>query len=970
MASAVTGYELRRSPAPAEAKTRVRASVGPPEEGRTKRPDRPDLALKQEIALTRDPQTGTVPRERLLVAKAQIDQMLEARATQRLSAGSLSTALWTEKGPSNIGGRLRALMPDPSDATGNSVWVGSVGGGLWKSTNAAGASPTWNKVNDALGNLAVTTLAYNPANTNTMYFGTGEGYGNADAVRGLGIWKSTDHGATWVQLASTNNNATFHYVQRVVVDKNGWVYAATGNGLFRSKDNGANWTGVLLAGQGYSLSDVDVNPTTGAVYASLAMNAVGGGIYRSLSGDLGTFVNLRTLTNTGLPTTNDYTRVEVAIAPSDPTRLYALFCATDNTLFGVYRSSNGGETWQALPEPADVDPDIADTDFTRGQAWYDLAIAVSPTDPNTVFIGGIDLFKTSNGGASWQQTTHWYGGFGLQNVHADQHVIAFAPGSGTRAYFGNDGGFAVTANATATVPTIVHRNSGLNVTQFYSVAMHPTDYTYFLAGAQDNGTQQFGPSGGTTTRDVIGGDGAYCFIDEDQPQYQFGTYVFSNIYRSVNGGMTFPQIVADNNGSFINPMDYDSKANVLYYAYTSPGSPIGATTTTLRRCLNATGPAALAFASLTLPAASGAITHVAVSPNVDNRVYVGTDTGKVLRIDNANGPTPTVVTIYSDAFTNVSISCVAVERSTAVPNPDQHLLITIANYGSTLINVRQTVNGGTSWTAAEGTIPDMPVRWVVFDPTDGKRAMVATELGVWTTDNLTVATPNWQPSNTNLANVRVDMLRLRKADRMVVAATHGRGLFTSNIFNEAPLPVQLSSFTGRSTAQGVALRWQTASELNTRSFEVERAATGQPFVTLTSKPAAGNSSTAKTYSYLDELVGTGTYAYRLHQIDQDGSATYSPVVTVAVKESAASVLRGAYPNPFAHTLTVELGALAQEGATVRLTDLRGRPVYRAVVAPHERTVQLRAPDNLSSGAYILTVRTGSQLAHRQVMLQR
>ncbi|TGE20584.1 T9SS type A sorting domain-containing protein [Hymenobacter aquaticus] len=944
------------------------------EEEEEKRRDRPDLALAQDAAFTRDPATGTVPRERLLVAHEQIEQMLDERASRRAIGGSLSAANWTEKGPSNIGGRVRSILIDPADASGNTVWAASVGGGLWKSTNAMATTPTWTRVNDLFGNLAITTLAVDPGNSDIMYFGTGEGFGNADAIRGLGIWKSTDHGVTWAQLASTSNSS-FYYVNKIVVDGAGRIYAAnTNGGLRRSTDGGATWTAVLFTTT--SVGDVDINPSTGAVYAASGPGTTGQGIFRSPSGDAGTFTNLNTLPGNGLPPSGTTTRVEVALAPSAPDQMYAMFCSggggtpaiTRNTLYGIYRSADGGNTWQALPKPNDADTGIPDADFTRTQAWYDLEIAVSPTDPGTVFVGGVDIFKTSNGttataaNVTWRQVTHWYGGFGFQNIHADQHAITFLPGSGAIAFFGNDGGVARTANASAITPTLTHINSGLNVTQFYSVAAHPTDYSYFLAGAQDNGTQQFRSTSGTTTRDINGGDGAFCFIDEDQPQYQFATYVFSNIYRTSTGGAEtqFPETVFESNtGSFINPMEYDSKANVLYFSYGS---------TTLGRIIRATGPIGNATtgpaqSTITLPSGSGTVTHVAVSPNVDNRVYVGTNTGRVIRIDNANG-TATATTIYNYG-SSVSISGVAVERSAVTPDPDQHILVTIANYGAT--SVQQTTNGGTSWASAEGNLPDMPVRWVIFDPTGGKRAMVATELGVWSTDDLTAASVVWQVSNTNLANVRVDMLRVRKADRMVVAATHGRGVFTSNVFIVNPLPVELTSFTGQPTEAGVALRWQTASEHGSRSFEVERAAEGQAFQVVGSKPAAGTSSTARTYNFLDETVGTGKYAYRLHQLDQDGSASYSPVVTVTMTASATPLLTSAFPNPFSDQLTLQLREPVRGDIVTTLTNVQGSVVYRARQQSVGRQVPLAMPATLAAGSYLLTVQAEGQKATRRVV---
>ena len=929
--------------------------------------DRPDLAEAQEIALTRDPATGTVPRERLLVAKAQIARLLQARAAaqQRGTAagGSLSAAVWTEKGPGNIAGRVLALLPDPSDASGNNLWAAAAGGGLWKSTNAAGAAPTWSKVSDTFANLAISTLAYDPtsAGFNTLYFGTGEGFGNGDAVRGLGIWKSTDHGATWSQLPSTNNS-TFYFVNKIVVDRNGWVYAATSLGLRRSQDGGATWTGVAFTSN--RIGDVDVNLSTGAVYFTLGPSTTGGGIYRSPSGDAGTFVNLNTLVGNGLPPTGTTTRVELALAPSNPSQLYALFCSsgsgspaiTRNTFYGVYRSADGGNTWEALPKPDDADIGITAEDFTRGQAWYDLPITVSPTDPATVFIGGIDIFKTSNGTAAtasavaWQQATHWFGGFGFQNVHADQHAIEFAPGSGTRAYFGNDGGVAATSTATNTIPTITPINNSFNVTQFYSVAVHPSDYGYFLAGAQDNGTQQFRTATGTTTRDVNGGDGAFCAIDEEQPDIQFATYVYSNVYRSrAKGDDFFPDIIEKNNnaGSFINPLEYDSKSNVLYYNYSTAAVP-----SQLRRALTATTTAVLS--TIALPVGSGIITHVAVSPNVSNRVYVGTDQGRVLQLDDANGATPTITTIFTGTA-GTSVSCIGVEQLRAgAPSPDQHILVTIANYGQT--SVWQTTNGGSSWASAEGNLPDMPVRWVLPDPTGSKRALLATELGVWTTDDLYAAPVVWAPANSNLANVRVDMLRLRRTDRMVVAATHGRGLFTSNILVVNPLPVELVAFTAQATPNGTAVRlsWTTASEKNSAAFEVERSPGGTVFARVGTVAAAGSSSMLQNYELVDEHLpaGTATLYYRLRQVDRDGSFTYSPLRTVARR--AAPDELAVFPNPARGSATL-VGSPA--GTRVQVFDELGRLVA-TTTTDASSTAHLVLPPALPAGGYV--VRAGSR----------
>lgn len=756
-------------------------------------PDRPDLAIEQENELTRDPATGTVPRERLLVAARYNEAQLALRAQQRPNSGTLASGTWNERGPSNVGGRIRGLLVDPSDVTGNTIWAGSVGGGLWKGTNATTSAIQWRNVNSFLSNLAITSIVATPdTSPQVMYCGTGEGFFNVDAIRGAGIWKSSDGGNTWSQLPSTNNS-NFYFVQKLVVHPvTKDLYAATRTGLWRSQNAGATWSAVLSqstspASATNAVADIEIGADN-TLFVAIGLIFSTDGIYRSSTGNSGSWTKLNTVPGSGLPTSG-YERIKLACAPSDANRLYAAFQSSSTRgLLNIYRSSDKGDTWVPLSRPGATASNTT-FDYLNGQGWYDLAAAVSPTDANLLYVGGLDLWATSNGGettpaqVAWTRVSQWnISPASPRFVHADHHAIAFVPsttGTANQAFFGNDGGIFYTDNAAATgtaTPTFATRNNGLNVTQYYAVAMHPTDYNYFLAGAQDNGTQKYTTTGINVTTTATGGDGGFCAIDQFNPAIQFTSYVFNQYRRSLNGGATFSTYnLHATKGSFINPFDYDSRNGALYAAYsndtclvwTNAGSPQLAPATTM---------------TFGLGLGVGRVSHVAISPTIRKRIYVGTSTGMVLRVDSASTRRPQTATLRP-ASPGTSVSCVAVD-----PTNENHLLVTYSNYG--IVSMYESINANAAsptWVSVEGTLPDMPVRWALIDPNNPARALLATEMGVYTTEQLSGSATIWTLANSSLANTRVDMLRYRAGDQTVAAATHGRGMYTSDLFAVTPL---------------------------------------------------------------------------------------------------------------------------------------------------------------------------------------
>ena len=738
-----------------------------PQHNKIPKRDRMDLAMQHEFDITRDPSTLKVPRERLWAAMRYAEELRANSQTYKV-AGALSIN-WLERGPSNVGGRTRAIIIDKNDATGKTVFTASVGGGLWKTTDITITNPTWTPINDLFSNLAIASICQNPISPNILYFGTGEGWFNADAIYGDGIWKSTDGGNTFSQLASSANNTNFRYVNQMVVHPTtGDVYAACTGGLYRSQNGGTTWTEVLGAGNGCTvdfIADVEIAADNSVVAATGNVFSAADGVYRSTNGNAGTYTKLNTGAN-GFPTTN-FGRVEIALAPNNSAVLYALTMATSNGIGGIYKSTNTGSTWTTCTLPTDADPGIGN-DFTRGQAWYDLTAAVDPNNSNTLIVGGVDLFKSTNAGTNWTQISHWYGGFGFQEVHADQHDVVYRPGSSSEVYFGNDGGVSKSSNGGTTID---FKSNNYNVTQFYACAMHPTSGSnQFMAGAQDNGTQQYSAPGMNNTIEVTGGDGAYCHIDQSDPLYQFSSYVYNNIYRSSDGGNSFASIRNSNTGSFINPSDYDNVNNAFYATYANGQY------TRLLTAFTSTTWSNISIAAFN----SGRVTAVRVSPTTNHRVFFGLNNGRIVRVDNANAATPTETHINSGAGmpTSSSVSCIEIEN-----DDDSHLLVTYSNYG--VGSVWETKNGGTTWTSIEGNLPDMPIRWALFNPTDSAQALLATEVGVWSTDAISGGTTNWGPSNSGLANVRTDMLQIRSSDNMMIASTHGRGLYSSDTFSPA-----------------------------------------------------------------------------------------------------------------------------------------------------------------------------------------
>lgn len=717
------------------------------------------------------------------------DERLPSRSDPTALTSSQAQPLrrWTWLGPGNVGGRTRALLIHPT--TPWIMYAAGVSGGVWKTTDS-GAS--WNPIADLIANIAVCSMVMDPQNPSVIYAGTGEGFGSADAVRGAGIFKTTNGGRTWTHLSATNHD-DFHYVNKLLVSplSSNRIYAATRSGVWRSTDAGTSWRKVFTtkAANGSGTMDLAIRsdrPTD--VVIATDGNFAQAAIYRNVdAGGGGVWTLVYTEANMG--------RTSLAIAPSNQNVVYALASSLEGAprtygLLVFLRSTDGGATWQARVRNTNttgVNACLLSTcDCSNlplyGQGFYDNVVAVDPLDADRVWAGGIALFRSDDGGASWGLAS--YSG---DQLHPDDHVIAFHPdfdgAANQRMFVGNDGGIYRTDNARTTTSAEwcgsrsavdwVRLNNGYGVTQFYHGLPYPDGTTYF-GGTQDNGviwgTDAEGPNAWSAApppspwKGGGGGDGWYVAIN---PQNVNELYVRDNynLRRTSDAGLTW---------TYGTPGITES----LYYFTPLVMDPSDPSTL----WVGAGKPWRTTDGGITWSQAGAAVsdyvTAIAIAPSDRNSVFMGLSTGKVVRSTNALKTGATSVWAETQL---PSASCRV--SSLAVDPADKRVVYaTCSTFG--VPHVWKSVDGGVSFKKNSGSgntgIPDVPVHTIVIDPGSTSRIYIGSDLGVFTSVD---GGASWYVESTGFANVRTDSLSI--AGSRLFAFTHGRGAYRVSL---QPLP--------------------------------------------------------------------------------------------------------------------------------------------------------------------------------------
>ena len=797
-----------------------------------------------------DPSTGQIPpdirtRELAFAANLPSRESLPAPSLLRgLGASVTQSISWSRRGPFNVGGRSRALALDVSNP--NIILAGGVSGGMWRSTNG-GAS--WVKTTTASQLHSVTCLAQDTrtGHTNVWYYGTGELRGNSAgqgsaSFRGDGIFKSFDGGQSWNQLPSTVSGTPqsfdqmFDYVWNIVIDPSSSqdeIYAATIGGINRSTDGGTSWT-TVRGGMGANDSrwtDVAIT-TTGILYATMSeqnINSQAGaasrGLFRSTDGVIWTDI-----TSTTPQWPSSYKRIVIGVAPSNENVVYFLgetpgagfqttYAGTaEATSFWKYTYLSGdgsgtGGSWE--DRSANLPAYGAPVGSFASQGSYDLVVKVKPDDENTVFIGGTNLYRSTNGFASTASTS-WIGGYATANNvsqysghHPDQHALVFLPSGGNTLtlYSGHDGGISKTTNNLASTVSWTSLNNGYSTTQFYTVAIdHATSgNAIIIGGMQDNGTWFTNSAVFTVPWTALfSGDGTFCAIADSRSSY----YVSSQngvVYRflltdaggpSESGWYTRVDPTGGASYLFVNPFVLDPTTPTVMYLAAGPSLwrnsnllaiPMGSQNTTSVNWTNLTG-AALSGATIS------ALGTSRNSPSA--RLYYGSSDGKVYRLDGAVAATTSSAPV--DVWTGKGfpagayVSCLAVD-----PANGDRVMAVFSNYS--VPSLFLTTDGGSTWSGVEGNLGGSTgpsCRWAVIFPYQGTTTyFVGTSTGLYSTQLLNGASTVWaQEGAATIGNVVVDMLDSRPSDGLVVAATHGQGIFSGTVSSvdvaQEPVPMR------------------------------------------------------------------------------------------------------------------------------------------------------------------------------------
>ena len=704
------------------------------------------------------------------VGKLYTEWLKEKRKYQNSNLNSNSN--WTEIGPLNTpiilsngkkrgNGRINCIAFDPIDE--DIIWIGSPGGGLWKSIDGGS---NWQTGTDNLPVIGVSHIAINPINPQVMYIATGDlkGVNTMASAYSIGVLKSINGGIDWdttgIQWGLNDNKK----VNKIIINPNypDSLIAGTQAYILISADAGSTWVkavdsnGTIINGNFRDLEFKPNNPNT--IYSVKQTNG-SSQVFKSIDGG-----QIWNGSNNGIATSNK-SRPLLAVTAANPNAVYILFSANDDGFHGVYKSTDSGNNWSLQSDSPNILGRNTDGTSTGGQSWYDLSFGVSTVDENMLYVGGINLWASNNGGVDWSISGSSGSSANYSYMHVDQHVVEFNPLNDI-AYAGNDGGLYKYMD---NLNSWIDISDGLGISQFYRIGLSNTLDGRVVAGAQDNGTEMVTNSYWEAIR---GSDGMECAIDIYDHDIIYSTSQYGGLRKTYNGG---------NNWSNIKPVNYEGGWITPYKIHAINNNLIVAGYKEVYR--SQTGGVQWDSISYNVSNAQS-IRTIALAASDEDYIYSASD-NRIKRTKDAGATWDDI----KQGLPNFNFSDI-----TVAANDADHIWVTFSEFQANH-KVYESTDGGDSWSNITGNnLPNLPVNCIVHQDLAQGNLYIGTDIGVYHRDN---TMSDWEPFMDGLPNVVVKELEINYNTQKIVAATFGRGVWESdlNTISTGQINQAISSFS-------------------------------------------------------------------------------------------------------------------------------------------------------------------------------